>query len=140
MHLSPVGEELENIPEFNEMRALLYDFIFVFILALGFSVIAIVVAYELSKFRQWAAVSLNAISLAVIMLILFGIAYTIFQFHYPDTVEYSKNPFGSEMANYQQRIQKVHTIFIGIIGLSLCWVITKINLLLMKKEYKSFLV
>ena len=140
MHFSPVDEGLKNMPEFNEMRTLLYDFIFVFILALGFSIIAIVVAYELTNFRRWAAVSLNVISLIVISLILFGVAYVIFQFHYSDTIEYSKNPFGSEMANYQQLIQKVHTIFIGTIGLFICWAITKINLLLMKKEYKSFLV
>lgn len=68
MHFAPFVQASIDNTEYYDFKNLLYNFIFVYVLALGFSIITIVIAYELKKFRRWAATALHLVSVIIVLL------------------------------------------------------------------------
>lgn len=137
---NPMQQEwLESHPSsFGEATSVATDIFAACVITLAVSIIVILTASELMNFRKWAALTINLLSILIVLAIISTIVFLAYQFQTSDVssdVEY----FGSENASYRALVQKYEVISFGTIGLIICWGLTKVNLLFLKKEYKAVL-
>lgn len=113
-------------PDINEMTELLTQLTLIFT-ALGLiSIVGIFIGRGLLKIKKWAFRGFHILSISVGILILAGVAYLLFQ-------QYTMPPDKSSMIHIGFKVQ---TISLGTLGLLITWLITKVNILLFRKEYK----
>ena len=137
---NPMNQEwLEADPtSFGEATSIATGIFAASAFSLSISIIVIVTAIELMKFRKWAALTINIVSVIIVIVIISIIVFGAFQFQTSD-INYNVEHFGSENTRYWELVKKYQLISYGTIGLIICWGLTKANLLFLKKEYKAVL-
>ncbi|WP_420580851.1 hypothetical protein [Reichenbachiella sp.] len=114
---NPMQEEwLEADPNsFFEASSIASDIFAISAITLAISIILILTASELMKFRKWVAITINVVSAVFVISILSAIIFAAYQFQTSD-VSYNVEHFGPEHAKYWELVKKYQMISFGTIG------------------------
>lgn len=117
--------ELDN-PDIIEMSKLINQLTVFFVGLSLISILGILIGRGLVHIKKWASTGFHILSVAIGLLILIGIIYSLIQYHSTPT-----DKFG--MSN---TILRLETLSLATLGLLISWLVTKVNILLFKKEYR----
>ncbi|MGK7391140.1 MAG: hypothetical protein ACNS60_12345, partial [Candidatus Cyclobacteriaceae bacterium M2_1C_046] len=134
LKLNPINIAVNdpNMQEFNNILSLTNFLLF---FSSCFSLIFIITSKELVKLKNWALTGFHVCSAILIIIIIAAIIYYITSLNF-EGVNYYKR-FGEESANFQRIMLKYNAIAFSTFGLITAWILTRANLLLMKKDYRN---
>lgn len=115
-----------NNPDMVEMTELITQLSLLFIALSIISVIGILIGRGLLRIKKWATNGFHVLSISIGMLIIIGVVYLVVQLHSMPSNQFGINHNG----------MKLQTISLGTLGLLITWLITKVNILLFRKEYR----
>lgn len=127
-----LDEMTEIIAEINNTAALIR---IILILSGAISLLTSISAIGLLKFKRWGLILFHSSTLIILLGILFGVVYytlTIEPFNGLNSTE----AFDMAINQHFRNTQKFYTISYGVFFLLIAWIITRINILFSKKNYR----
>jgi hypothetical protein len=125
----PMDEPLST--EINDVFNLILN---INLIALLVSVFMIVSGKSILDYKLWAVYTLHFISAVLVIGIIVGIIYLIFE-QLDKTAAFQHLPMSESNERFTSIMIKLQIISTGTIGIFVAWVITRMNLLLLRREY-----
>ena len=126
-----------NDPHAQEFSDILNLILNVYLIALLISIFMIVAGKSILQYKLWSVYVFHFFSLVIAVGILIGIVYMYFEFIGKSTT-YQRMAISESNSRFSDMMIKLQFISYGTFGLFIAWVTTRMNLLLMRKEYRKY--
>ena len=120
--------------EFSDIFNLILN---VYLVALLISIFMIVAGKSILKYKLWSVYLFHFVSIIIVLGILIGIVYMYFEFIDKSTT-YQRMAISETSSRFSDMMIKLQFIFYGTFGLFIAWVMTRMNLLLIRKDYRKY--
>lgn len=132
---NPLFPEFQEDKEFTEalgeVDSSITSYIIILVIILGFMTLINLGAVGLIKLKNWGLIIFHATSIILICSTIAGLAFA-----YQSNDDLPLNKMEVPMNEYFRTVQYVSFIGYGTLMLAIAWILTRANILLMRRDYR----